>query len=149
MSEHASILASRYPKRTTLTDGRECQLRPMSGADVESVLAFANDLSPDDLLYLRFNITEREVVEAWGRNIADDRAFTILALEGDLVVGEATLLHSTTSWTRHLGEIRVQVAPQVRRFGLARTLVTEIEWYARKLNLQMLSARMTLDQKAA
>jgi len=121
----------------------------MSGADVESVLAFANDLSPDDLLYLRFNITEREVVEAWGRNIADDRAFTILALEGDLVVGEATLLHSTTSWTRHLGEIRVQVAPQVRRFGLARTLVTEIEWYARKLNLQMLSARMTLDQKAA
>ena len=43
----------------------------------------------------------------------------------------------------------MQVAPQVRQFGLARTLVTEIEWYARELNLQMLTARMTLDQEAA
>ena len=143
MSEQAGILASRYPKPATLRDGRECQLRPMARADIESVLAFANNLDPDDLLYLRFNITERAVVEAWGQNIEDGRAFTILALDGGLVVGEATLLHSTTSWTRHLGEIRMQVAPQ------ARPLATEIEWYARELNLQMLTARMTLDQEAA
>ena len=149
MSEQAGVLASRYPKPATLRNGRECQLRPMSRADIESVLAFASNLDPDDLLYLRFNITERAVVEAWAQNIEDERTFTILALNGDRVVGEATLLHSTTSWTRHLGEIRMQVAPQVRQFGLARTLVTEIEWYARELNLQMLTARMTLDQEAA
>jgi GNAT superfamily N-acetyltransferase len=145
----AAAVRARYPRSVTLADGRPVTLRLMTRADLEAVLAFARGLDPDDLLYLRTNITEPGVVERWAHYIETGRTETVLALDGDTVAGEASLLHNQTSWTRHLGEIRLQVAPRHRRRGVARLLVDEAEWIARTLNLQMLTARMTLDQTAA
>ena len=145
----AAAVQARYPRTVALPDGREVTLRLMTLDDVEAVLAFARSLDPDELLYLRVNITEPGVVERWAHYIEAGRTETVLALDGDAVAGEASLLHNRTSWTRHLGEIRLQVAPKHRRRGLARLLVEEVEWIARTLNLRMLTARMTLDQTAA
>ena len=145
----AAAVQARYPRTVALADGRGVTLRLMTAADVEPVLAFARGLDPDELLYLRVNITEPGVVERWAHYIEAGRTETVLALDGEAVAGEASLLHNRTSWTRHLGEIRLQVAPPHRRRGLARLLVDEVEWIARTLSLQMLTARMTLDQTAA
>jgi GNAT superfamily N-acetyltransferase len=145
----AAAVQARYPRTVTLADGGTVTLRLMTPDDVEAVLAFAKSLDPDELLYLRVNITEPGVVERWAHYIEAGRTETVLAIDGDAVAGEASLLHNRTSWTRHLGEIRLQVAPRHRRRGLARLLTDEVERIARTLNLQMLTARMTLDQTAA
>lgn len=145
----AAAVRGRYPRTVTLADGRELTLRLMTRGDVEAVLAFAKSLDPDELLYLRVNITEPGVVERWAHYIETGRTETVLALDGESVAGEASLLHNRTSWTRHLGEIRLQVAPPHRRRGVARLLTDEVEWIARTLDLRMLTARMTLDQTAA
>lgn len=145
----AAAVRARYPRAVTLADGREVTLRLMTRGDVEAVLAFAKSLDPDELLYLRVNITEPGVVERWAHYIETGRTETVLALDGESVAGEASLLHNRTSWTRHLGEIRLQVAPPHRRRGVARLLTGEVEWIARTLDLRMLTARMTLDQTAA
>ena len=145
----AAAVQARYPRTVALADGRKVTLRLMTRDDVEAVLAFASSLDPDELLYLRVNITEPGVVERWVHYIETGRTETVLALDGDTVAGEASLLHNQTSWTRHLGEIRLQVAPRYRRRGVARLLVDEVEWIARALSLRMLTARMTLDQTAA
>ena len=145
----AAAVQARYPRTVTLADGGTVTLRLMTPDDVEAVLAFAKSLDPDELLYLRVNITEPGVVERWAHYIEAGRTETVLAIDGDSVAGEASLLHNRTSWTRHLGEIRLQVAPRHRRRGLARLLTDEVERIARTLNLQMLTARMTLDQTAA
>ncbi len=145
----AAAVQARYPRTVTLADGGTVTLRLMTPDDVEAVLAFARSLDPDELLYLRVNITEPGVVERWAHYIEAGRTETVLAIDGDSVAGEASLLHNRTSWTRHLGEIRLQVAPRHRRRGLARLLTDEVERIARTLNLQMLTARMTLDQTAA
>lgn len=145
----AAAVRARYPRAVTLPDGRQVTLRLMTRGDVEAVLAFAKSLDPDELLYLRVNITEPGVVERWAHYIETGRTETVLALDGDSVAGEASLLHNRTSWTRHLGEIRLQVAPPHRRRGVARLLTGEVEWIARTLDLRMLTARMTLDQTAA
>lgn len=145
----AVAVRARYPRAVTLPDGREVTLRLMTRGDVEAVLAFARSLDPDELLYLRVNITEPGVVERWAHYIETGRTETVLALDGESVAGEASLLHNRTSWTRHLGEIRLQVAPPHRRRGVARLLTGEVEWIARTLDLRMLTARMTLDQTAA
>lgn len=145
----AAAVRERYPRTVTLADGRELTLRLMTRGDVEAVLAFAKSLDPDELLYLRVNITEPGVVERWAHYIETGRTETVLALDGESVAGEASLLHNRTSWTRHLGEIRLQVAPPHRRRGVARLLTDEVEWIARTLDLRMLTARMTLDQTAA
>ena len=101
------------------------------------------------MLFLRINITERSAVERWAHYVETGRTYTVLAVDGDRVVGEASLLHSTASWTRHIGEIRMQVIPEARRNGLARVLAEEIEWIAKQMSLTMLTARMTLEHEAA
>ena len=146
MTEAAGQIASRYPIEVRLRNDRTVQLRLMGAGDVDAVLAFARALDPDDLLFLRVNITEPSVVQRWVQNIESGRTITVLALDEAEVVGEATLLHNTASWTRHLGEIRIQIAPPARRQGLARVLAAEIEAICSDLGLRMLTARMTLDQ---
>ena len=146
MTEAAGQIASRYPIEERLRNNRTVQLRLMAPGDVDAVLAFARALDPDDLLFLRVNITEPSVVQRWVQNIESGRTITVLALDEAEVVGEATLLHNTTSWTRHLGEIRIQIAPPARRQGLAHVLAAEIEAISSDLGLRMLTARMTLDQ---
>lgn len=141
-------LGNRYPREIGLGDDT-LQFRLMEESDVDALLKFARTLSAEDLLYLRVNITDAAAVNQWVEEIKNDRAVTIVALRGSEVVGEATLLHNATSWTRHLGEIRIQVSPSARRHGLARQLATEIEAIARELKLQLLTARMTLDQAEA
>jgi GNAT superfamily N-acetyltransferase len=149
MGDIASALASRYPTEFELGNDQKFSVRLMVPADVEAVLTFAKCLDLNDLLYLRVNITERSAVERWAHYIESGRTYTVLALDEERVVGEASLLHSTASWTRHIGEIRMQVIPQARRNGLARVLAQEIEWIAKQMSLTMLTARMTLEQEAA
>jgi RimJ/RimL family protein N-acetyltransferase len=139
----------RYPRQVRLADGHDVELRLMGDGDVDAVLAFAQGLSPDDLMYLRVNITERPVVEGWVASIRDHRTLTALAVHDGQVLGEASLFYNTTSWTRHLGELRIQIAPIARRRGLARILADEIDANASELGLQLLTVRMTLDQTAA
>ena len=142
-------IAGRYPKEVTLSDDSQIQLRLMGAGDVDAVLAFARALPPDDLLYLRVNITEHEIVQEWVGETEAGRTITVLAVSDGQVIGEGSLLYNATSWTRHLGEIRIQIAPVARRRGLARVLANEIDSVAKELGLQMLTARMTLDQVAA
>ena len=145
----ADAIPARYPRPVTLADGGEVTVRLMNPNDVDAVVAFARGLAPEELMYLRVNITEPEAVQRWAHYVETGRTFTVLALDGERVVGEVSLLHSRTSWTRHIGEVRLQVAPVARRRGLARLLAEEIEWIARQMRLTMLTARMTLDQEAA
>lgn len=141
-------IGSQYPRRVTL-DGETLELRLMGDGDVAAVLDFARGMPPEDLFYLVVNFTEESVVRGWVENIKAGKAITVLAVSGDTVLGEGTLLHNATNWTRHLGEIRIQITPNARRHGLARMLADEIDGIARQLGLQLLTARMTLDQAAA
>ena len=144
-----SHIASRYPRQFTLEGGRPAELRLMTPADADAVLAFAATLPPEEVMYLAVNFTEPAVVRHWLETIKSGRAMTVLACVGHAIVGEGTLLHNATTWTRHLGQIRIQVAPSARRHGVGRVLADELEAIARGLRLRMLTARMILDQVAA
>ena len=144
-----SEIARRYPRQVELADGTQAELELMGSADVDAMLAFARTLPPHDLMFLRVNINDRPVVEQWVESIEKGRTITVLARQDGNVLGESTLLHSEANWTRHLGEIRIQISPAARRRGLARVLAREIDAIAKQLGLRLLTARMTLDQSAA
>ena len=144
-----SEIARHYPRQVELADGVPVELELMGSRDIDDMLAFARTLPPHDLMFLRVNITDRPVVEHWVESIEGGRTITVLAREEGKVLGESTLLHNEANWTRHLGEIRIQISPAARRRGLARVLAREIDTIARQLGLQLLTARMTLDQSAA
>ena len=98
-----------YPARIEL--GRDTiDLRPMTGYDRAAMLDFARSLPSHDLLFLRRDITQPEVVEDWVRDIQEDRYVTIVALRGTQIVGYATVASEGIAWTRHVAELRVLVS---------------------------------------
>ncbi len=148
-SRQAQLIARRYPRRATLRGGREIDVRLMSAADKPRFLSFARALSHDDLMYLPWDITDEGVIDRWLENIDAHRTTTVLAVDGENVLGEASLVHNEAGWTEHIGEIRVTVNSHIRGQGLGRFLAEEIFAIADSMGLERLSARMTLDQHGA
>lgn len=138
-----------YPCNVRLDDGSEGTLRLMKASDAERVLKFARNLPEDDLLFLRMDITNPDVVAQWIQNLENGRTDTVIAeVKGELA-GYASLHHNNVTWQRHLGEIRLQVSQKMRSRGLGRILATEIFQIARNKGLRKILAQMTPDQKGA
>ncbi|MGE3076878.1 MAG: N-acetyltransferase family protein [Dehalococcoidia bacterium] len=143
-----SAVASRYPKTIT-AGGKELELRLMGRGDVKTMVTFARAMPPDDLLFLRRNITEADAVDGWVDNIEANQAVVILAFEGGTLAGYSSMNLNFTNWMRHIGEIRLLTGTAYRGIGLGRILADEAYAVSRLLGLRKLSAQMTLDQAGA
>jgi RimJ/RimL family protein N-acetyltransferase len=131
------------------TDAGEIELRLMTRADEEAVLAFARKLPAHDLLFLPRNISEPKVLSAWINEIERGAIMSLLAIWGESVVGCGTVVRDPHSWSPHVGEIRMVVLPEVRGTGVGRVLSQETFALALGAGLEKLVAQMTVDQKAA
>jgi len=141
--------ARTYPRSLPLADGRTVTLRRMNSVDADRVLAFARSLPPDDLLFLRTDITDAAVVAQWVANLESGRTLTVLAETGGAVIGYSSVHKNEVSWQRHLGEMRIQVAPSARAQGLGRVLAAEMFAIARDEGLGKIVVQMTEEQRAA
>jgi RimJ/RimL family protein N-acetyltransferase len=121
----------------------------MKPDDAGALLAFAQSLPEDDLLFLSVDITAPEAVEQWARNIRSGRTRTVLAEAGGKLIGHGTLSFNELTWTRHLGEIQLMISPDRRGGGLGSLLATEVFALAQGLGLQKIVARMASEQRGA
>lgn len=144
-----SGLADHYPRMFQLADGSSVELRVMSSDDRDAILGFARALPEEDLLFLRVDLTEADVVDAWVGNIRSGRMAAFAAYRDDVFLGYAAVHRNPAPWMRHIGEIRVNVAPAVRAQGLGRLLVSHGFDMASTFALQKLVAQMTADQHGA
>lgn len=149
MAEARMHLERPYPHTITLGDGNLVTLRLMTAFDADRIVGFANSLPADDLLHLRINITDPEVVREWVRNLEARKTFTVIAEAGEAFAGYAILHLNTVTWQRHLGETRILIAPEYRRHGLGRALAEEILAIAHDLELSKVVAQMMADQPGA
>lgn len=140
--------ARSYPIEHAIS-GETVLLRLMSAADRQAVVSFARALPEHDLLFLRRDITDPDVVDEWLAQIEAGTLATILAFAGDALVGYGTLQRESLRWSRHLGEIRILVAPEHRSRGLGRTLTQEVFATALHNGIEKIVARMTRDQRGA
>ena len=138
-----------YPKTIKLPDGDEVRIERMSSADRDAVLKFANGLSEEDMLFLRVDITQPEVVDAWMANLEAGTSVSLAAYDDKGLIGYATVHRTDAPWTRRVGEIRVNVNNQYRARGLGKNLTSEIFAIGRGLGLKKLMANMTSDQHGA
>jgi L-amino acid N-acyltransferase YncA len=138
-----------YPRDTSLPDGTSVDVRIMSATDRDAVLEFARNLPEDDLLFLRVDLTEPDVIDEWVRNLESGDSMSLVAYHGGDLVGYATVHRTPARWTRRVGEIRVNVSPEFRARGLGRSLTAQIFDLARSLGLKKLMANMTTDQGGA
>ncbi len=138
-----------YPKHITLSDGAEIEISLMGPSDRDAVLTFAQDLAEEDLLFLRVDITQPEVVDDWMSNLANGDSTSLAAWDSEGLIGYATVHRSAARWTRNLGELRVNVSRTYRARGLGKNLTSEIFSVARNMGLRKLTANMTSDQHGA
>jgi len=138
-----------YARELKLSDGRRVSLRLMEAADKERVLSFAQSLPPDDLLFLRTDITEPALVDEWIGNLEKGATVTVLAEVDGKLAGYASLHLEQALWTRRVGEIRVQVGVPYRGAGLGRQLAAQIFRLGQARGLKKMAAMMTPDQAGA
>lgn len=127
--------------------GHEISFELMGAGDKERLLSFTQGLSNDDMIFLRMDISKPEVIEEWVGNIEHGHTITVLASseEGD-IVGYASLHTNDRTWTSHIGEIRVFVAPEYRGIGLASKLVTEMFQIANEQKLDRIVFNIAREQ---
>lgn len=148
MKNGAQEIDRAYPREFTAGD-KTITLRLMRPDDRDQILAFARNLPPDDLLFLRLDITQPEAVDEWVANLEAGRTDTVLAEVDGKMAGYASVHHDDALWTRHMGEIRVLVSSDFRQLGIGRRLVNEVFFVAKALGLRKLTVKMTPDQKGA
>jgi L-amino acid N-acyltransferase YncA len=137
-----------YPATITF-DNTALTLRLLARGDEEAMLEFAQGLPAHDLLFLRRDITHPDVVDEWLRDIEDGYRTTIVAAEGDRVVGYASVASDRLSWTHHVAELRVLISPSMRGKRLGRLLTEQAFALAKERGVKKMMAQMTTDQEAA
>jgi RimJ/RimL family protein N-acetyltransferase len=138
-----------YPKQLKLASGQIATLRLMKARDKQPLLDFARSLPPDDLLFLRSDITEDAALDEWLGNVEKGATVSILAEIDNRIVGYASLHNDQARWTRRVGEIRVLLGPPHRGAGLGRRLAEEIFHVGERRGIKKMAAMMTPDQAGA
>jgi L-amino acid N-acyltransferase YncA len=137
-----------YPRMTTLS-GVAWTLRPMTGGDRDGLLALARSIPEHDQLFLRRDITRPSVVDRWIAELERGELVTVLAERDGRLGGYATVQPDRDTWSPHVAELRVHVAPDARGRGLGRVLTQEAFAIALSAGIEKMTARMTPDQHAA
>lgn len=141
--------SKRYPRTVEIKDGNAILDLMTPDAEAE-VLAFAKTLPPHDLLFLRRDITQPKVLSAWAAQLDTGEITSLLARSDDgEVLGCTAVVRDEHSWSPHVGELRVLVAPAGKDRGLGRQLIQESFLIALGLGLEKLTAQMTPDQTGA
>jgi L-amino acid N-acyltransferase YncA len=147
MTDASTPILQSYPREIRLSDDRTVDLRLMEKSDRDRIVNFARALSPDDLLFLRRDITDPEVVDEWVREIERGRTVTVLAEKDNELLAYGSLLLHETFWGRHMGEIRVLVRFDYRGLGLGLQLASDVFAIAKDAGIEQMIARMTTEQK--
>ncbi len=141
--------AEGYPRTLALRRKRSVQVRPMGVEDADALHGFFCRIPEEDLLFLRRDVTDRDVIESWANDVALGNTFTLLAERDGKLVGEASIHRSRVPWSTHVGEIRVVVDAEHRQLGLGSALVQAIFLESLERGVEKIVAEMTPDQKGA
>jgi len=138
-------MPNRYPQEVALRDGRRVLVRPFTAQDTQGLFEFFKRLPEARRRFAWDRIDQREVVEAWGRNIDYSKAFPLLAVDRSQVVADATLHRREGGPLRLVGRIKWLIHPEYRGNGLGTILVNDLINVARENGLRHLSCMLISD----
>jgi RimJ/RimL family protein N-acetyltransferase len=142
-----NLRKNRYPRHLEI-QGSAVELRLMSESDATALTAFIDTLPVHDLLFVRRNLSHPKVIAAWLTALGKQVSSLVAVADGQLVGCTAVVVDSL-SWSPHVGDLRILVAPAWRGVGLGQTLIRECVDLALSLGLEKLTVQMTVDQSAA
>jgi RimJ/RimL family protein N-acetyltransferase len=135
----------RYPKVYRAKDGRAIVVRPASADDVTPLVEFFLSLPEEDRLHLRVDVTQRDVMHRRLKDQPHWEVVRLMGIFGNDVVAECSIAHRTYGFESHVGEMRLLVAPDFRRSGLATYLGRQIFAHAIMMDLEKIEAAVMAD----
>lgn len=136
-------------KSYQLKDGTQVLIRDLREDDVDRSLAFFRSLPPEDRIYLRNDVTRREVMEERIRLMKTGRIKRLVAVVGDEIVADGSLETDGHTWKSHVAEMRLIVAKPYRRKRLGLLLARELYLYAANKRVEEIVAKFMGPQEAA
>jgi ribosomal protein S18 acetylase RimI-like enzyme len=139
----------KFPKKISLKDGSQVNLRPLRKTDEKGFLEFFQAVPQTERMFIKHRVTEAPVIHEWCQNIDLGRNLPLLAIVGNEIVADATLHQQLGGWKRHIGRVSVLVHPKHRGRGIAKAMVHEIVEIARNTGLEKVEAEFIGEQEAA
>lgn len=138
----------RYPQEAVLRDGRRVLLRPFTAKDTGALFEFFQHLPAEYRRFAWDSIENRSTIESWGQNIDYDKAFPLLALDGNRIIADATLHRRERGPLRLAGRVKWMIEPSFRGAGLGTLLVNHFISIGREHGLRHLNAMLISDLEA-
>ncbi len=138
-----------YPRTEVLRGNREVELWPMEPDDAPDLLSFYRSLPTEDLLYLRTDVTQSEVMDRWVDGLDSGQTWHLLAGYRGRIIADGEIDYPFYGWSQHVGELRLVVDREFRGSGLSQLVVKELLAIALEEELLKVIVQMTIDQNAA
>lgn len=136
-------------KTVALRDGKSVTIRRMRPDDVERSYAFFCSLPPEDRVYLRTDVTRRDLVQRRTTELDGERAERVVAIYGDEIVADGTLELQGHGWGDNVAEVRLIVARAFQRLGLGTVVARELFHLASKRRVDRIVVRLMRPQVGA
>jgi L-amino acid N-acyltransferase YncA len=136
-------------KKLQLRDDTEVLIRDLREDDLDRSLAFFRDLPPEDRIYLRNDVTRREVVQERIGTMPTGRIERLVAVVDDQIVADGSLETEGHSWKNHVAELRLIVARRFQRKALGMLLARELYLLAASKRVEEIVARVMQPQTGA
>lgn len=142
-------MPNRYPQEAVLRDGRRLLIRPFAEHDADALHDFFMRLPEMDHRLAWDHIDDRQLVEAWARNIDYGKVFPLLAIDAGRIVADMTLHRRAGGPLRLTGRIKWLIDPDFRGVGLGSLLVNHFIGIARANGLRHLICMLFSDSEKA
>jgi len=116
----------RYPKELVLKDGTDAILKPLEAEDGDALLRFYSQIPLEDRWFMKEDGADPSVIRKWATDLDTQRVFSILAWMNHRVVAHATLVRHVFGGLKHVGHLRIMVAPEVRRKRLGTWMLLDL-----------------------
>lgn len=136
-------------KKVRLKDDTDVLIRDLREDDIEQSLAFFQGLPPEDRIYLRNDVTRREVVQERILLMSTGRIKRLVAVAGDQIVADGSLETEDYSWKNHVAELRLIVARHYQRKAMGMLLARELYLLATRKRVEDIVAKVMRPQIAA
>ncbi|OQY48185.1 MAG: hypothetical protein B6240_04985 [Desulfobacteraceae bacterium 4572_87] len=135
-----------YPKEVILKDGAGVTLRPLADGDQDALFRMFHRFPKDELWFLNHDVNDPELIHDWVRNLNLNRVVSIVSLLEGRIIANAVLMMKGYGAKKHIGKIRIAVAPDMREKRLGTWMLLDLINLAVAIGLKILVMRLIEDR---
>ena len=130
------------PKTISLKNGKTAVIKLLEKRDKEKLRIFFQSLPEADRMFLKEDVMKTELIDRWLKELDYEKVNRIIVELGKKIIAEGTLHLNPYGWSRHVGDVRLVVAPAYRNQGIGKVLLRELYFLAIKLKVEKLNGIM-------